>query len=469
MRRGGNRHGPRCLTLFPNIEKEYQLAIMRMSRRLFSVLRVSDSQFPTTRSPELVRAFIHDCLYNPEEGYFNRREYILNNEPTLKIPFNDLKHERDYNRYLRSLYSNVKPESNGVESYHWHTPSSLFRPWYGRAMAKKIMEYWAGMRPRSLKIYELGPGTGTMALDILDYLRGYEDVYRHVEYHLVEASGLLHQRQKDIASRSAYKNKIICHHASILDDWNFVQEDPCVVLGMELLDNLPQDKLAFMPSGGESPTLVPLQGMVLTNNKARFSTSQPVFVEAYEPVQDQWIQNTLNILHQIGYEHPSLKYQLQSMMQPRRSFFGFMSKFLPEMRDPLASEFIPTMIVKLLHVVKRCFPKHLLILSDFSYLPDTIPGHTGSPVVQTHAYKNTVPCSTYLLKRGLFDIFFPVSFPLLEKLYSHIMNSRGNSISFTHASFMHQYAELEKTTLRSGHNPLLEEFQNVHVFCGTSQ
>lgn len=51
----------------------------------------------------------------------------------------------------------------------WLTPAEVFRPWYGRALAKFILEErrhtWGGREP--LLIVEVGGGTGTLAASIL--------------------------------------------------------------------------------------------------------------------------------------------------------------------------------------------------------------------------------------------------------------------------------------------------------------
>jgi hypothetical protein len=305
----------------------------------------------------------------------------------------------------------------------------------------------------------------------LDYIKNEKDMklYDSMEYHLIEASGVLHNYQKEmLGSLDHYKQgKVTCYHKSILDDWDAIEPRPCFVIGMELLDNLPQDKISFdiKPDG-----TIPMQGVVLTNENARFSMAQPVFVEAYEPVSDLWVQKTLEIMDKIGYKHPSLQYLLNRNLPwnfIRQEFFSFMHKFLPEWQDSLASEFIPTMIVKLLHKLLHFFPKHELLLSDFSELPNTIPGHAFSPVVQTNCSGQTIPCSTYLLRRGLFDIFFPIPFPLVESIYRQILydskfDPRKVAIQ-GHVEFMHRYASLENTRLRNGYNPLLQEFKNVKM------
>lgn len=48
-----------------------------------------------------------------------------------------------------------------------------------------------------LRIFEVGGGTGTLARDILDHLRGsVPDVYRDVDYRMVEISPVLAQLQE---------------------------------------------------------------------------------------------------------------------------------------------------------------------------------------------------------------------------------------------------------------------------------
>lgn len=121
-----------------------------------------------------------------------------------------------------------------------------------------------------------------------------------------------------------------------------------------------------------------------------------------------------------------------------------------------------------------------------------------------------VPCQTFLVKQGFFDIFFPTPFNLLRDMYEYIMAQpyttplEGNRASplltmaapsdlganfffshnrrpltdtitstsglpvgghrssvFSHKEFMQTYATVEQTRLKNGENPLLEYYQNV--------
>jgi hypothetical protein len=114
----------------------------------------------------------------------------------------------------------------------------------------------------------------------------------------------------------------------------------------------------------------------------------------------------------------------------------------------------------------KSFPKHRLIISDFDSLPDTIPGYMA-PVVQTRFNGGMVPCSTYMVQQGWFDIFFPTDFELLKDMHSYIGNI--NSISSTDDSrrmiltqrdFLKRNADLIETRTRSGEIPMLMFYKN---------
>ncbi|POW08328.1 hypothetical protein PSTT_07569 [Puccinia striiformis] len=61
------------------------------------------------------------------------------------------------------------------------------------------------------------------------------------------------------------------------------------------------------------------------------------------------------------------------------------------------------------------------------FLPNSLPGSKGAPVVQTRYNGLTVPASTFLVKPGLFDIFFPTDFKGLTSLYHHLLKQHQSS------------------------------------------
>ena len=58
----------------------------------------------------------------------------------------------------------------------WHTPTELFHPYYGEALARYILvNYKLNVYPyNDLIIYEMGGGNGTLMCDILNYIRKHQ-------------------------------------------------------------------------------------------------------------------------------------------------------------------------------------------------------------------------------------------------------------------------------------------------------
>lgn len=77
--------------------------------------------------------------------------------------------------------------------------------------------------------------------------------------------------------------------------------------------------------------------------------------------------------------------------------------FAPNLSPP---EFIPTKQMLFLEKLRETLPFHRLLVSDFDALPEAVKGRNG-PVVQTRYNGEMVPCETFLVKPGYFDIFFP--------------------------------------------------------------
>jgi hypothetical protein len=248
-------------------------------------------------------------------------------------------------------------------------------------------------------------------------------------------------------------------------------------------------------------TLEPYQGLVSIDGNGDFSTY-------YTRITDPLIASFIALRRQLGHAPPIPRLL---NLRPLRSIYTA----LPLAPNLSAPEFIPTRLLTLLRTLRRCFPRHRLLLSDFSSLPDTVDG-VCAPVVQTRVRGTTVPCDTVLVKQGYFDIFFPTDFAKLRDMYEHVltepnlhpsfgvddprMTPLSTSISpltiganffssyhpttrrspvdgmtsasglpvgerkssvFTHAEFMETYGDLDRTQLRSGENPMVEFYQNV--------
>ncbi len=260
-------------------------------------------------------------------------------------------------------------------------------------------------------------------------------------------------------------------------------------------DNFAHDMIRY-----DLRTLEPYQGLVTIDSNGDFSTY-------YTRVTDPLVSSFLALRRRLG--HPPPISRLLKMSTTLRTIYTS----LPLAPNLSAPEFIPTRLLSLLRTLREYFPRHRLLLSDFSSLPDAIPG-VCAPVVQTRIKGTSVACETLLVKQGYFDIFFPTDFNKLRDMYEHILEEPASLLSFpdsrvsplstsisplsagagffssyrpanrrspvdgmasasglpvgerrsgvfTHSEFMETYANLEKTQLKNGENPLLEFYKNV--------
>lgn len=238
-------------------------------------------------------------------------------------------------------------------------------------------------------------------------------------------------------------------------------------------------------------TSKPLQGVTLTSPTGEYE-------EVYEPITDPLISRFLSIREASGHTAPALSlHPVLRRVQNSLPFAANLSK----------SEFVPTRLLSLLEILRDKFPRHRLLLTDFSSLPDTVEDayKSTAPVVQTRYRGTMVPCSTYMVQPGYFDIFFPTDFEALRDMYDVVMSNRSSSSSsaphpsssstlrslesnfffssggarrsefdlgsggflhdrpriYTHKDFLLKYGEPDKTRLRSGENPMLDYFENV--------
>ena len=247
-------------------------------------------------------------------------------------------------------------------------------------------------------------------------------------------------------------------------------------------------------------TLEPYQGLVTVDQNGDYST---YFTKVTDPLISSFLQLRRHLFHPPP---------LPRLIKASATFRSIYSN-LPFSRNLSVPEFIPTRMLSLLQTLRRYFPRHRLLLSDFSSLPDSIPG-VNAPVVQTRYQNTTVPTSTLFVQPGYFDIFFPTDFERLRDMYEHILsqpdptmdspsprvsplNSTASPLAagtdffssyhplnrrakvegvisasglpvgerqssvFTHAEFLETYADLPRTRLKNGENPMLEYYQNV--------
>ncbi|KAF8217059.1 S-adenosyl-L-methionine-dependent methyltransferase [Mycena galopus ATCC 62051] len=456
-------------------------------------------EHPPRQVKMLVRDWIEDSLYNPHYGYFPKQAVIFDTQHTT-FDFENLRNSVEFQVEIGRQYAQYGADKHeGPGRQIWHTPTELFKPWYGIAMAKCLVsEYLLKYFPyEDFVIYEIGAGNGTLAMNILDYLRSnHPDVYDRTRYHIIEISeSLVALQRKKLA---AYHPCVKVVHKSIFR-WDKKEPAPCFIIAMEVIDNFAHDMIRY-----DLETLKPLQALVAIDERGDYDM-------IYAPVTDPLIVSFLKLRTQLAHP-PAIPRLLRAAPALLRAYSNL--PFAPNLSRP---EYIPTRLLSLLRTLRNHFPRHRLLLSDFSSIPDAITGR-NAPVVQTRFQNTTVPVTTLLVAQGYFDIFFPTDFARLRDMYEHILSEpaadelpettgaprltplaggtssppalradyfssyhpsnrrrpvdgvksasglpvgeRKSSV-FTHAQFLSTYADLQRTRLKNGENPMLEFYQNV--------
>lgn len=350
----------------------------------------------------------------------------------------------------------AKPQESPDLPQLWHTPTELFQPFYGQAIARYLLlNYLITLYPyNDLVIYEVGGGNGTLMLNILDYIREtHPDVYERTRYNIIEISGALAAKQAERSLQDKIERQGFSDHVRIINksifDWDRKVPEPCFFIALEVFDNFAHDAIRY-----DHETNKPYQGYVVVNEDGDFQ-------EHFSPELDPWARRFLDLRNELfpDLDLAKLKGHPLSKSRFRRKLRTWLNPLAHDLTEP---EFIPTRYLQFLEVLKDKFPEHRLLASDFTSLPNSIPGY-NSPVVQVLLQKKMIPVDTYMVLPGYFDILFPTDFDLAAALYTKIIG-RVATVA-THSSFLEQWAILEKTMTKEGDNPMLDFYQNAAFLC----
>ncbi|KAI9818961.1 MAG: hypothetical protein M1832_004129 [Thelocarpon impressellum] len=400
----------------------------------------------------LTRDFIEDSLYNPSYGYFSKQVVIFDAGQPFDFP--SMRDEPAFQAELSRRYTSFE---DGLDERHgysetrqlWHTPTELFKPHYGEAIARYLVSnYKLSLYPyHDLIIYELGAGNGTLMLNVLDHIRATDpDVYARTQFRVVEISAQLADLQtRAVASSSSargHADRVRIINRSVFA-WDTYEPAPCFVLALEVFDNFAHDAIRYDHSTGS-----PLQGTVLIDSQGDF---YEFYVPTLDPLASRFLRARAAAVPEQLVPHPSRS------ASPLRRFLRAITPFAPNLSPP---EYIPTRLLQFFDILAEYFPAHRLVTSDFSHLPDAIPG-VNAPVVQTRFQRRTVPVSTPFVQQGHFDILFPTPFDAVEPLYRACTGKLTRVLA--HEDFLQRWADVEATTTRSGENPMLSWYRNAAV------
>lgn len=389
--------------------------------------------------------------------------------------------EPEFHRLLGQRYTEFEDKldarSPDESRQLWHTPTELFRPYYGEAIARYLVTNYKLMNDpfHDLIIYEMGAGNGTLMLNILDYIRDfYPDVYDRTQFKVIEISSALASIQAAQLTKSA-SSRGHAEHVEIINrsifSWDSYVAAPCYFLALEVFDNFGHDIIRYDPTTEE-----PLQGNIFIDEAGEF---YEIYTKDIDPVAARFLR-VRDAACTRPFNHPLGASRFIRNLKARLPFTFNLTK----------PEYIPTRLMQFFDILRAYFPLHKLLTSDFHYLPDTV-GGVNAPVVQTRYQRRVIPVSTLLVsayydapipfprtctifhqltdlpfpyhqvQQGFFDILFPTEFAVMEDIYRAIT---GNFTRVhTQEAFLRQWAYIEDTRTRSGENPLLTWYANASV------
>lgn len=352
-----------------------------------------------------------DSLYNSHYGYFCKKAIIFS--PGQPFDFNSLPKESTFHNLLGKRYTDFEDKldlhSPDDSRQLWHTPTELFRPYYGEAIARYLIEsYKLNYNPyNDLIIYEMGAGNGTLMLNILDYIRElHPEVYERTKFKVIEISPALASLQSSQLGRSA-SSRGHADHVEIINrsifTWDTYVPAPCYFLALEVFDNFAHDAIKY-----DYVTEQPFQSMVLVDKSGDF---HEVYTKNIDPVAARYLR-VRNAACSRSFNHP-LKYS---------QFFRKLRSSLPFTGNLTVPEYIPTRLMQFFDILQAYFPRHQLVTSDFHYLPDTIKG-VNAPVVQTRYRRRVVPVQTPFVSQPLYLLEYSTTAPCIP------ISSRNTLIS----------------------------------------
>jgi hypothetical protein len=389
-------------------------------------------------------------LYNPSYGYFSKQAVIFS--PGEPFDFTAMRDEIEFHAELGRRYTEFEDALDDAEGENptrqlWHTPTELFRPYYGEAIARYLVtNYRLTTYPYDdLLIYEMGAGRGTLMLNILDYIRAVDpQVYARTRYNVIEISPSLANMQKHhllaTADSRGHAQRVDIVNRSIFD-WDRYVAQPCYFLAMEVFDNFAHDCIRYDPV-----TEAPLQGHALIDGQGDF---YEFYLHDLDPLAARFFR--------VRHAATGGAYPRPYPTNPMLRYLNAKMPFAPNLTSP---EYIPTRLMQFFDVLEKYFPAHKLVSSDFHSLPQAIKG-LNAPVVQTRYKRTTVPVTTPLVHQGYFDILFPTDFNVTEAIYRAITGKLTRVMS--HGDFMKRWAYVEDTQTRSGEDPLLSHYRNASV------
>ena len=181
----------------------------------------------------------------------------------------------------------------------WLTPVEVFAPWYSRALARYVLTSAQKVQQtQPLVVYEVGGGNGTNAKHFLDYIALANPAeYARMQYTILEISETLSRKQVETVGPRHADSGVFTSVCVDATDWRLpagagspvVHDGPCVVLALEVLDNLPHDKVVWDAAART-------WSQVVVEERSRAGAASAL-TEVAEPLTDDLIKRTLRLCY----------------------------------------------------------------------------------------------------------------------------------------------------------------------------
>jgi len=403
----------------------------------------NDIRHSKDRQCELVRDYIHRQLYE-SDGFFNSAEAKGVGSRVFcppDIKFEELVGETDYRRKQMEFY-----EMNDTA---FLTPCELFKPHYGQGVVRWMLAARKSIK-NPFRILEIGGGNGSFALNVLDYLEEHHpDEYNLCTYTIVDLSKNFCEVQQQRLAK--HKGKFKNYNMSICD-WDDKVEEECFIIGLEVLDNMPHDKVCIVKNQWRQCEVAYRDGDIY---------------ELENEINDTMIYETLHLYWAFEQSRKE-EAQYPWTKAGRKQFRDRITRLLSgHVWDKCNDIYLPTTCLYFLRVLRDYFPNHHLFLSDVEFLPDTCMGKWAPLVYERGPAtkgKRLLHNDYIIDNSSSVDIYFPVSFDFLKYMYEQTCEGRRGEVQ-RNSDFMLKYCpDISRTECRNGYNPSLEDCINVYAF-----
>ena len=400
----------------------------------------------------LVREYIHHALYARTTGYFNALPVIA---PALPVAISSLVGRAAWHQHVAQLYAS--------SPHGWATPTELFAPHHARVITRYMLLNLAPSAP--LVVYEVGGGSGAHAVATLDFLAASAPhVYARTDYTILEVSPRLQSVQAAALAASGHAGvaRSLLADAAALPV--AVSDDrPCFALALEVLDNLPHDKVAALRRGGgwaevridtaaNAETLHELSdeaviALLPEVEAARAAWASAIAAQGAVSRFASWVLGA-RAPPVTGPAHAALARGVavshagaSALLREFAAAAAYPPRPLPRAPPlPTGAEnvayarYIPTGALRMLRELRRALPAYRLIAADFSALPPAevpVDGQAAERIVSAYLPAANAPIvagrrgdgtqaqdfPTYLsAPAGAADILFPTDFVLLGRV-----------------------------------------------------